>query len=264
MAKIDQGILGGYRGKVGPVVGYYRLGQWCVRAYQPHINDARSAAQLRQRSLFKAMIQAAAQCVSAIRLGMRQMAQAERLTEGNLFLRRNSRCFAMDEGGVTVDYAGLQLSLGTLPNVEFGTLRIDGGVRVEVDYEKNMRLARAKGDDRVYLFAYAPALGRGYLSAPSERRRKRTAFVLPDEWAQQQVEFYGFTIASDGTASPTAYLGSSVERPSAAPQAPLTADNSQDMMQTTDNEQYETRQTDTLPRADRSGGAGGLAAPDES
>ena len=93
MAKIEMGILGGFSGRVGSVVGYHRRGAWFVRAYQPHIKDRKSAAQLEQRSRFKAMIQFASQATGVLRVGLREAARAEGLTEGNLFLKENHAGF---------------------------------------------------------------------------------------------------------------------------------------------------------------------------
>ena len=210
MAKIDQGILGGYSGRVGRVVGYYRMGQWCLRAYQPTINDAKTEAQLRQRSVFKTMIQFASQNLSILRLGLKQVAREKVLTECNYFIRNNCKHFRHVGGAVEVDYAALQFSKGSLPCVEFTGLKVEGGVRVGVDYEPNRSSSRAKMEDGVYVYAYQPALGEGILSAAATRKAKRLAFVLPDEWAGQEVHFYGFTLAADGTASATTYLGTSL------------------------------------------------------
>lgn len=257
MAKIDLGILGGYSGRVGKVVGYYRMGKWCVRAYQPTINDAKTEAQLQQRGLFKAMIQFASHCLEPIRLGMKAAGDKEQLTECNLFMKDNSKCFKHIDGAVAIDYARLQFSKGTLPGVAFRRLEIDGGTRVEVEYEPNRKSSRAKTDDRVYVYAYLPSLGQGILSAPAERRSKRMAFVLPDQWAGQEVHFYGFTIAGDGIASETSYLGTSLE--------PLTeaTEDEQNTQEKKINKNNGQRKTDTVSRSDRSGGAGGLAARGE-
>ena len=93
MAKLDMGILGGFSGRVGTVVGYYRRGAWFVRAYQPHIKDRKSAAQLEQRSRFKAMIQFASPATPVLRVGLRQVAADWQITEGNAFLKINKECF---------------------------------------------------------------------------------------------------------------------------------------------------------------------------
>lgn len=257
MAKIDQGILGGYSGRVGRVVGYYRMGQWCLRAYQPTINDAKTEAQLRQRSVFKTMIQFASQNLSILRLGLKQVAREKVLTECNYFIRNNCKHFRHVDGVVEVDYAALQFSAGTLPGVEFKALRVEDGVCVEVDYEPNRSSSRAKMDDGVYVYAYAPALASGIFGAPAARKAKRMAFVLPDEWAGQEVHFYGFTLAADGTASATTYLGTA--------QQPLTKEH-ENMSNTKNNiieKKNGKRKVDTVSGAYRGGGDGGVAAGGE-
>ena len=93
MAKIEMGILGGFSGRVGTVVGYRRRGAWFVRAYQPHINDRKSAAQLEQRSRFKAMIQFASPATPVLRVGLKQLAARQQITEGNTFLKINKQHF---------------------------------------------------------------------------------------------------------------------------------------------------------------------------
>ena len=87
------GILGGFSGRVGTVVGYYRRGAWFVRAYQPHIKDRKSAAQLEQRSRFKAMIQFASPATPVLRVGLRKVAADQQITEGNAFLKINTESF---------------------------------------------------------------------------------------------------------------------------------------------------------------------------
>lgn len=208
MALVEQGILGGYRGKVGGVVGYWRMGQWCVRAYRAHINDARSALQLVQRSQFKAMILFAAAAKGALRQGLRQGAQDCGLTEGNLFLRLNHRHFRqrLEGGPVEVDYAGLQFSRGGMGNVDFEGATTDDGRCVTVRYGKNQHGQRTKAEDRVVVYAYCPAMGTG-LVVESRRGRKQAQFLLPDSWVGCEVQLWGFTVNAQGEASNSAYIG---------------------------------------------------------
>lgn len=53
MGKFNQGILGGFTGKVGNVVGARSRGQWIYRAYQGIIKNPKTIAQTRQREQFK-------------------------------------------------------------------------------------------------------------------------------------------------------------------------------------------------------------------
>ena len=254
MAKIDQGILGGYSGRIGSVVGYYRKGKWCVRAYQPTINDAKSAAQLQQRSIFKAMIQFASRTLAPIRWGMKQISDMEEITECNLFMRMNSQNFKHIDGTVQIVYSGLQFSMGDLPGVDFRSLQVEADGRVTVDYEPNRISSRAKMEDEVHVYAYLPSEGLGVLCAPASRRSKQTAFMLPDGWASQDVHFYGFTLASDGCASETTYLGSTLEPLSQPAENKSSIENKNPLIE------YEERQTDPVSGPHRSGGDNPLTA----
>ena len=53
MGKFNQGILGGFTGKVGGVVGARSRGQWIYRAYQGVVKNPKTIAQSRQREQFK-------------------------------------------------------------------------------------------------------------------------------------------------------------------------------------------------------------------
>lgn len=52
MAKIKQGILGGFKGKVGSVVGQRINGEWIMKAYQGDVKNPKSTAQNYYRSIF--------------------------------------------------------------------------------------------------------------------------------------------------------------------------------------------------------------------
>lgn len=52
MGKFNQGILGGFTGKVGGVVGARSRGQWIYRAYQGIVKNPKTIAQTKQREQF--------------------------------------------------------------------------------------------------------------------------------------------------------------------------------------------------------------------
>ena len=57
MAKQQNGYLGGYSGRLGPVVGYLWRGKWCLRAKPGKVRNPRTDRQQSHRHLFKAMVQ---------------------------------------------------------------------------------------------------------------------------------------------------------------------------------------------------------------
>ena len=212
MAKYEQGILGPFRGTVGTVVGYMWRDKWCMRARPRFYHDRQSEAQLQQRSRFKAMIQFASPATPLLRIGLRAWAAERGITEGNAFLKLNHGCFSsmtsmtsmtsatsMTSG---IDYSRLRFSWGALPGVQGADYerRIDGIVVV--------RWARGlgRGEDRVHIYAYCPAAGTGLAVATAERRQRGAQFVLPADFAGEEVHFWLFAEGGDGKVSNTLYI----------------------------------------------------------
>jgi len=96
MAKLEQGILGPFRGKVGTVVGYLWRGKHVVRAYRREINYPNTERQQAEREWFVGMVRFAATARQALLLGLRERAARDVMTEGNVFVRMNKDCFGRD------------------------------------------------------------------------------------------------------------------------------------------------------------------------
>ena len=57
MARLDQGLLGGYSGKLGTTVGATWKGINVVRTYQPNVANPNTQKQSNQRELFRDVTQ---------------------------------------------------------------------------------------------------------------------------------------------------------------------------------------------------------------
>ena len=214
MAKLDMGILGGFSGRVGTVVGYNRRGAWFVRAYQPHIKDRKSEAQLQQRSRFKAMIQFASPATPVLRVGLKRLAADQQITEGNAFLRLNHRNFLNNlknqkNQNIQIDYPSLQFSQGTLA--------VPKGLQYAVD-ESGVLSVRWAADggglaDDIHIYIYSPVAGRG-LTAVAERGRRGVQLLLPEEFASGELHLWAFAASSQGNVSATVY-GTAMAQPAA-------------------------------------------------
>ncbi|MDY6370916.1 MAG: DUF6266 family protein [Bacteroidales bacterium] len=99
MAKLEQGILGPFRGKVGTVVGYLWRGRQVVRAYRREINYPNTEMQQAEREWFVGMVRFAATARQALLLGLRERAARDVMTEGNAFVRMNKGCFGRGAAG---------------------------------------------------------------------------------------------------------------------------------------------------------------------
>ena len=220
MAKVEMGILGGFSGRVGTVVGYYRRGGWYVRAYQPHIKDRRSEAQLQQRGRFKAMIQFASQATGVLRVGLREAARAAGLTEGNLFLKENHAGFSGGYGfsgnsrnSGDIDFAGLRFSRGSLAGVRLTGAAVDEGGALRVKWQS----LGGQPADRIHIFIYSEAQRQG-VCAEAGRAAGHTAVLLPDGFAAAGLHVWAFAASASGRVSPTAYCAATPQpSPAATP-----------------------------------------------
>ena len=231
MAKLDMGILGGFSGRVGTVVGYYRRGAWFVRAYQPHIKDRKSAAQLEQRSRFKAMIQFASPATPVLRVGLRQAAADWQITEGNAFLKINKDCFSRESrisrntrdsrdtrdtrdsrntrdsrdsrdsrNSSAIDYPRLQFSQGSYAAPQALQYAVDERGVLAVRWSS----AGGRLADRIHIYIYSPAAGHG-LAAAAERGQRGVQVLLPVGFAGDDLQVWAFAEGRGGAVSATVY-----------------------------------------------------------
>ena len=237
MAKLEQGILGPFRGKVGTVVGYLWRGKHVVRAYRREINYPNTESQQAEREWFVWMVRFAATARQALLLGLREKAAREQMTEGNAFVKMNKGCFCRDAArrvrsaaamdmprtaadmascGSTadaarrvrtgVDYERIRIAEGAAAPVRFTTASVDENNVLHVDFERNSGMTRAKGGDRVYVYVYNADTREGLLSHPAERRRGHLAMQLPEGWNERNVRMWGFVVDGEGRASVSQYV----------------------------------------------------------
>ena len=209
MAKLEQGILGPFRGKVGTVVGYLWRGKQVVRAYRREINYPNTESQQAEREWFVGMVRFAATARQALLLGLREKASREGMTEGNAFVRMNKDCFGRDAARrvrTGIDYERIRIAEGAAAPVRFTTACVDEDNVLRVDFEKNSGMTRAKGRDRVYVYVYNVDTREGLLSHPAERRRGQLEMQLPEGWNERNVRMWGFVVDSEGRASVSQFV----------------------------------------------------------
>ena len=214
MAKLEQGILGPFRGKVGTVVGYLWRGKHVVRAYRREINYPNTVQQQAEREWFVGMVRFAATARQALLLGLREKAEQWQMTEGNVFVKMNKGCFCLTPGpspkgegsGMCVDYERIRIAEGAAAPVRFTTASVDENNVLHVDFERNSGMTRAKGSDRVYVYVHNIDTREGLLSAAAERRRGGLQIQLPEGWNELNIKVWGFVVDSEGRASGSQYV----------------------------------------------------------
>jgi len=241
MAKLEQGILGPFRGKVGTVVGYLWRGKHVVRAYRREINYPNTERQQAEREWFVGMVRFAATARQALLLGLRERAARDVMTEGNVFVKMNKSCFGRDAAcrvrsaaamdmpraavdmascGSTadaarrvrtgIDYERIRIAEGAAAPVRFTTASVDENNVLRVDFERNSGMTRAKASDRVYVYVYNEDTREGLLSAAAPRRRGHLEMQLPEGWNALNIKMWGFVVDSEGRASGSQYVAVNV------------------------------------------------------
>ena len=213
MGKVQQGILDGFIGKVGTVVGAFWKGKPVMRAYKRQIHDLNSEAQQLVRTRFGAINALSGQFITAIRLGFNEVAQRERATEGNIFVHLNwNRVHSDTPGSATIDYEDLVVAQGNLPEVQFGAATFTNPLEVDVAINDDATIIGSDPADEAYVFVYSPQAKAGILSQPVLRVEESAEIRVPAYWNGHRVHLYGFAIGggtdNQGLISNSRYLGS--------------------------------------------------------
>ena len=122
MGTIKQGILGGFNGKVGTVVGSSWKGTAYMRGRAQHIKNPRTAGQIYQRNAMKAIALALRPIASILSITFKNSAQ--KMSGYSKAVSINYKEAVENVGGVpTVNYSKLILSKGNIRPFDY--LNID-------------------------------------------------------------------------------------------------------------------------------------------
>lgn len=216
MGKVQVGILDGFVGKVGTVVGSFWKGLPVMRAYKRVVKDANTTAQQVIRVRFAAAGGLASAFLYAIRIGFKQVARSRKITEGDYFIKKNWESFHADNpSAVTIDYTELSLAQGNLPEVLFGNASFAEPLQVAVTMTDTTGVIGADANDIVYMFVYSPEAGAGVISDGRNKRSDASMSVnVPAYWNGHRVHVWGFALGNGadnkGIVSNSRYLGSGV------------------------------------------------------
>jgi hypothetical protein len=128
------GLVGGVTGKMGNLIGYYRRGNYLVRAYNPHTTNVRSRLQQRQRARWIALMNLLRPAIKTLRVGFHFDTPGYELP--NAMKENMSNVTAMTATSVEINYNEIQLSKGKFEGWgNAGAITSDNGV-VEIGFIK--------------------------------------------------------------------------------------------------------------------------------
>lgn len=208
MGTIKQGILGGFSGKVGTVIGSFWKGKAYMRGLTQSYHDAKTQDQLAQRAKFSLMSKFISLVQGVAAIGFKDAENGTTaLNEALSYNIRNA--ITGTYPSFAVDYANVLVSMGPLPNVEAPAANDDGAGHLEVTWTDNTGDGDSTGDDPVMILIYNSDkdVARS-IEAAAKRGDQTFTFTNPTAWSADTVHVYvAAKSVKDSTTSRSEYLG---------------------------------------------------------
>ena len=207
MGTIRKGILGGFSGKVGNVVGASWRGISYIRSLPQSVRNPRTAGQRSQRSKFALALALLKPMTSFLRTGWKLYAHRQ-----SPFNAAMSHALANAIVGTypdySVDVSKVLVSRGNLQSASSATATAAGG-NLTFAWNDNSGIGSAKQTDKALIAVLNLEKGEAITdTAGRERTEETQTVVLPADWSGDEVQAYLGFVSEDGReVSNSAYLG---------------------------------------------------------
>ncbi len=207
MGTLKDGILGGFSGRVGTLVGATWKDIYYIRTRPAKVRDAKTEKQLSQRSSFSVTMDFLKRITPFIRIGFQAHATG-RMTAFNAAMSYNMK-FAVTKGnqGMALDWPNVLVSKGTLGSVT----EVSGRVS---EWELHLHWDTGGSenswpDDIAMVVANNTVKGRSiYDLNASKRASGKASLPLPAAWEGDTIETYLAFKTDDGAmVSNSIYIG---------------------------------------------------------
>ena len=209
MGTIKQGILGGFSGKVGTVIGSSWKGISYMRGQAQHVKNPRSAGQVNQRTKFNLVLNFLQPNVPYIRIGYKSMAAKQ--TEFNAamsYILKNAVTGSYPN--YALDYTNVMVSTGGLTQVNDAAASwVAASNKLTFTWTDNSGVGNALATDKAMPFIYNKTKNETIYNTAGATRTTHTMDVtVPNNWAGDKVEVYLGMVSEDGTlVADSIYLG---------------------------------------------------------
>ncbi|MBO4778358.1 MAG: hypothetical protein J5588_07690 [Bacteroidales bacterium] len=207
MGRIKRGILGGFHGTVGTVVGASWKGIDYMRSKAESIKNPRTRGQVTQRNRFATTLQFLQPITSYIRIGFRPYAVKQ--TGFNAAMAYNIKNAIVGEyPNFELDYSKALVSRGTLTPVEGANANVTSS-GVTFFWRDNSGTGNALLTDMAMPLLFNKDKEEAVFStAGGKRFEEETTLTVPADWTGSKVEAYLGFISADGKSVATSiYLG---------------------------------------------------------
>jgi uncharacterized protein DUF6266 len=197
MARISKGILGGFSGTVGNVVGGSWKGISYMRSQSTAKRNSFTPAQLQQQARFTLAIKFLQPMNALLEISFRK--QAVHMTGINSalsFTLKNAVTGVYP--AYTISYSLALVSRGDLPNAGAPTASATVAGQVGFAWTDNSGNGKAAASDKAILVVYCPALNQCIFTTAGPLRSAANAVLAVPAFSGQQVQTYIGFISADG------------------------------------------------------------------
>jgi len=176
MAKIKQGILGGFSGKVANVVGTSWKGRAVMKSQPLSVANPRTESQVGQRNKFSKVAELASQILTQFVQPVENPISGN-ISGYNLFCKDNKTAF--DAAGDLVA-ANLCAGGGKIINLESASLDAKlPGAKIDLTWENSGDISALRLTDKVFAFAVDETSGDVFVADGTATRNDEAAELLP-------------------------------------------------------------------------------------
>ena len=210
MGTIKQGILGGFSGKVGTVIGSSWKGISYMRGRAQNVKNPRTEGQMEQRSKFSLTLEFLKPITAYIRTGYKMYANKQTAFNAAMsYIVKNAVSGIYPN--YMLDFSQVLVSRGTLTQPLNANAAMSAG-KVSVSWTDNSGQGDAQPIDVAMPLAFNTDKGEAVFSTNSATRADQLAeLTFPADWAGDTVEIYIGFISADGiNVANSLYLGSNI------------------------------------------------------
>ena len=210
MGIINQGILGGFSGKVGPIVGFRWKSNYYIRARAAKVSNPRTPKQQEQRGKFATAFSFLKAIKPFIRIGYKEFTQ-EKSAFNAAMSYTLKRAVTGNGKEISIDFNRALVSMGTLMPVFEGTATQNEG-QMYFNWQDNSGMGNAESADIVMLLVYNKEKETAVYDTEAALRSDRHAELsLPNDWeGDEQVAYLSFCSADGSCVSNSVRLSVSV------------------------------------------------------
>lgn len=207
MGTIKQGILGGFSGKVGTVIGSSWKGISYMRGRAQNVKNPRTEGQVEQRSKFSLTLEFLKPITSYIRTGFKTYANKQTAFNAAMsYIVKNAVSGVYPN--YALDYSLALVSRGNLKQPANAVASMGSG-KTTITWSDNFGEGDAQSTDLAMPLAFNINKGEAVFSTTSASRADQLAeLTFPADWMGDTVEIYLGFVSADGTSVATSlYLG---------------------------------------------------------